>query len=534
MSALCDLEALQEASGESESSLPLAQEIEIIFYETPGFSVSLEQHVPNLRSLSLIDTKLTSMGALGKLSSSLCSLHLTKQGLTRMENLDLPNLVELVLQDNAIQRIEGLSGCPKLRRLWLSRNRIKKLEDLHHVGNLRELWVQQNQLRDLHGVESNSCLRDFEAGGNEWITELSQVGPLAELPNLSEVSFADNTFGDCPLVRLDRYREAMICTLKQIRVLDDVVIRESDREAAEDDFLNRQLEFNDRMERLRYEHEAEVKKLQEERKNTIGETEKLRSTLLKSFEKLEEVVTRGRARIRSEQWRQRELRQKNAEELKKKLAALQKEHAVFVNTLRKKDLAILDEKERQLRSFRKVARFQLNERNLQAQLQQTSQHNRVAFQVLKEEHCASQNMSMELQNLCIRLYTDQNQRESILKVLRASKVFSPAFHRKENDKLLVSSPEQEAEAELYLVLPSLEEVSQALKAGLSATVGSDGFLPLFSDPGFAQSLHSHDMQTGNSETLEVTRVLLCRVDMRQCMVSLALVSEKSSHSLLRS
>lgn len=516
MAKLCDASYLQEITG--ETNLSDAGEIEIIFTEIPGFAVSLNEHLPNLRSLSLIDTNLASMGALGQISVSLQSLHLTKQGLRHMEDLSLPNLVELVLQDNAIQRIEGLSGCPKLRRLWLSRNRIKKLENLHCVANLRELWVQQNELRDLSGLESNSCLRDFEAGGNDCITQLSQVEPLAALPNLSEVSFVDDTFGGCPLVRLDSYREAMICTLKQIRILDDVVVHEADREAAEDEFLNRQLEFNDRVERLRYEHEAEVKKLQEERKNTMGETEQLRGSLLKSFEKLEEVVTRGRARIKNEQRRQRDLREKNAEELKKKLMALQKEHAAFVESLRNKDLALLAEKERELQSFRTVAQFQLYERNLQARLEQAPEDSRTVFQVLKEEHFGSQTLSIDLQNLCIQLYNDQAKGESILKVLRASRVFNRVFKRNAANHTVDGHPDQSEFVELYAVLSTMEEVASVLGQGFSETQGSSPFLVLFSDPRFGHKLTKR--LPADSSTLDVTRMLLCRVHLKDCSVSL--------------
>ena len=55
-------------------------------------------------------------------------LCLCDQGITRMECLELPNLRELLLHQNALTRMEGLDGCPRLQKLWLASNKIPRIE----------------------------------------------------------------------------------------------------------------------------------------------------------------------------------------------------------------------------------------------------------------------------------------------------------------------------------------------------------------------------------------------------------------------
>ena len=52
-------------------------------------------------------------------SLTLQSLCLSDQLISKMENLNLPNLRELYLHRNKISEIENLQFCPKLRKLWI-------------------------------------------------------------------------------------------------------------------------------------------------------------------------------------------------------------------------------------------------------------------------------------------------------------------------------------------------------------------------------------------------------------------------------
>ena len=65
------------------------------------------------------------MSNLTPVSSTLISLCLSDQLITKMENLNLPNLRELFLHRNKINEIENLQFCPKLRKLWIFQVREK-------------------------------------------------------------------------------------------------------------------------------------------------------------------------------------------------------------------------------------------------------------------------------------------------------------------------------------------------------------------------------------------------------------------------
>ncbi len=90
----------------------------------------------------MIQTGLREISGLVPIAHSLMRLVITEQKITKMENLHLPNLRDLLLHCNEILRIEGLDNMPKLQRLWLSSNRIGKMENLDAAGDLKELWLQ--------------------------------------------------------------------------------------------------------------------------------------------------------------------------------------------------------------------------------------------------------------------------------------------------------------------------------------------------------------------------------------------------------
>ena len=114
---------IKELTGEDD--LELIEDIEVIFNEVQYIG-GLER-CANLRSLTLIDTRLQCIDNLASVSMSLEKLMLTEQNIQRIEGLVLPNLRELYLQNNEISVLEGFENCPKLQRLWVFSNNIAKV-----------------------------------------------------------------------------------------------------------------------------------------------------------------------------------------------------------------------------------------------------------------------------------------------------------------------------------------------------------------------------------------------------------------------
>ena len=115
-------------------------------------------------AIIVINTGLSRLSNLAPVGHTLEKLCLCDQGLTRIENLLLPQLRELLLHQNALTRIENLEGyvpvphnppkltssyacfsCPNLQKVWLFSNKITRIENLHCLGDVRELWLQVQQ-----------------------------------------------------------------------------------------------------------------------------------------------------------------------------------------------------------------------------------------------------------------------------------------------------------------------------------------------------------------------------------------------------
>ena len=64
----------------------------------------------------------------------------------------LPNLEEISLHQLEIEKIEGLSGCRKLRILYLQNNVIARIEGLQHAKELRYLNLALNNVTNIEGL----------------------------------------------------------------------------------------------------------------------------------------------------------------------------------------------------------------------------------------------------------------------------------------------------------------------------------------------------------------------------------------------
>ena len=96
---------------------------------------------------------------------------------------------------------------------------------------------------------------------------------------------------------------------RSMRVLDGAEIVGRDRSAAEDKYMQKVLEFNDRIDALRRDNERELLAIEARRRRNASNSESLRQELLTAFGELESVVTQGRAKVDEEHRRQRHVRE---------------------------------------------------------------------------------------------------------------------------------------------------------------------------------------------------------------------------------
>ena len=231
--------AFARAAG--RASLAGATEVEIAFDAFERVHPdALRACAGSLTHLGLMHNGLRAFPALRHVSRTLRKLELTHQRLDSMAGLAdagaMPALRELLLNDNAIARIEGMDACPNLERLWLFSNRIERVEGLDALASLRELWLQDNDVAfdDDDGVASGSGEREASAGfapllrvrevalaGNKRLVDLETcLAAVACLPTLESLSFRDEHFAPAPVAAQPGYRERAARKLRRLRVLD--------------------------------------------------------------------------------------------------------------------------------------------------------------------------------------------------------------------------------------------------------------------------------------------------------------------------
>ena len=110
-------------------------------------------------------------------------------------------------------------------------------------------------------------LSNLGLAGNK-ISDYKDLQRLSLLPSLRSVSFDDIHFGSCPVTKLDGYRNFALCYLKQVTHLDGLEVTMTDREKAEEAYVEEILAFNNKIEEVTREGGREAKAIEARRART--------------------------------------------------------------------------------------------------------------------------------------------------------------------------------------------------------------------------------------------------------------------------
>ena len=348
---------LGDAAGEAD--LSSASDVEIAFDAFDALDPDALQSCRALTHLSLTHNGLRVLPRLHAAADTLRRLELSHQRLESMSGLpELPQLRELILNDNAIATLEPPAGCPRLERLWLFSNRVERLAGLDRLSSLRELWLQDNRVRRLRGagLERLVDLRELALAGNP-IHDLGEIDALASVPALRRLSFADRFFAPAPVTTRRGYRAATTRTLPQLEILDEFEVREDERGGAADDRLRAALDFNRGVEEARREHAAEVTALEAARDRSAAAAAAAGSRAAAKLRKLEKTVRAGREMVLAAAERAAARREDARRALHERLADIGAEHARAVDAMvRRAEAAAAAETSRYER-FARRARF---------------------------------------------------------------------------------------------------------------------------------------------------------------------------------
>lgn len=344
--------AFARAAG--RASLAGATEVEIAFDAFERVHPdALRACAGSLTHLGLMHNGLRAFPALRHVSRTLRKLELTHQRLDSMAGLAdagaMPALRELLLNDNAIARIEGMDACPNLERLWLFSNRIERVEGLDALASLRELWLQDNDVAfdDDDGVASGSGERKASAGfapllrvrevalaGNKRLVDLETcLAAVACLPTLESLSFRDEHFAPAPVAAQPGYRERAARKLRSLRTLDAAEVTVAERGAAADDRARARCLEDADSEREREAHEAKVAELREARDRRLAAAAAARARAQAALNAVEKATMLGRATVRAHAEEAARRREARRSVLRETLLRIGESHARVSNAI---------------------------------------------------------------------------------------------------------------------------------------------------------------------------------------------------------
>ena len=350
--------AFARAAG--RASLAGATEVEIAFDAFERVHPdALRACAGSLTHLCLMHNGLRAFPALRYVSRTLRKLELTHQRLDSTAGLAdagaMPALRELLLNDNAIARIEGMDTCPNLERLWLFSNDITRVEGLDALASLRELWLQDNDLafdddddddadgRAASGTGNRKAfagfapllrVREVALAGNRRLVDLETcLAAVACLPTLESLSFRDDHFAPAPVAAQPGYRERAARKLRQLRVLDAAEVTVAERGAAADDRARARCLGDVLSEREREAHEAKVAELREARDRRLAAAAAARARARAELLAVEQATMLGRATVRAHAEEAARRREARRSVLRETLLRIGESHARVSNAI---------------------------------------------------------------------------------------------------------------------------------------------------------------------------------------------------------
>ncbi|EPY34235.1 dynein light chain 1, axonemal [Strigomonas culicis] len=144
----------------------------------------------------------------------------------------LKECTHLGLSTNAIEKIgPGLKELKKLKILSLGRNNIRKLEQLD-IPQLEQLWISYNKIDKLTGLDKLKSLKILYASNN-LISSWMEIDRLAnQCPDLVDVLFINNPISNNATSNQE-YRYMMLQRLPKLIRLDGVPVGPEEKEEAD-------------------------------------------------------------------------------------------------------------------------------------------------------------------------------------------------------------------------------------------------------------------------------------------------------------
>ena len=138
------------------------------------------------------------------------------------------NCTELYMADRQIEVVANFEKFVNLEVLWLNNNHLQRIDGLDANFRIKKLYVHGNRIRDLSGSLSKfTFLEEFHAHNNEISNLRACLAALSHMHHIKTLNLFNN-----PVAEEDNYRLQVVAALPSLEVLDKHAVTPSDRAAA--------------------------------------------------------------------------------------------------------------------------------------------------------------------------------------------------------------------------------------------------------------------------------------------------------------
>ena len=138
------------------------------------------------------------------------------------------NCTELYMADREIEVVANFGKFVNLEVLWLNNNHLQRIDGLDANFRIKKLYVHCNRIRTLAGSLSKfTFLEELHAQNNEISNLQACLTTLGHMHHIKTLSLYNN-----PVAEEDNYRLQVIAALPSLEVLDKHAVTAADRVAA--------------------------------------------------------------------------------------------------------------------------------------------------------------------------------------------------------------------------------------------------------------------------------------------------------------
>ena len=202
---------------------------------------------------------------------------------------------------------------------------------------------------------------------------------MQPLIKLKDLSFQDIHFGRCDIVDDKGYKDFILCYLKQLHILDGVLITHDKEIAAQELFKNEVNQFNNVLYDIENDYRKEIQSIGTKQQTSSSQAVILENEMISSLKELEGLVNEGRNVIQSQLMNQESLFESNLRSLESNINSITNKTNIMIDKQINKDIYEFDFIESQFCILERIAIIETELMSIFSKLQPSNQYETVAM-----------------------------------------------------------------------------------------------------------------------------------------------------------